>query len=315
MLNGTNVGSFGLLSARRYEISRDSPIGEEPAGVRERLKLITAISIFIRSAPIPLRGALGFTPRVSDDDGHQTRLQGGPERQGGDRHRRQHRHRPADGQDARRRRCARRPGVPIRRARQARDEAGHRGPQGQRGGHPPGPQRRRIRQVLRRRLPQEAQDAGHPREQRGTQHHRRVQGTHHHQAGLRDLHGHQLLRTLRPHRPPHARAPRLPRRQGRRPVLRHHVVRVQQVPKLRQGRFQDQGQLRGVEARVPRRDDRVPAADGRRVPRQQRQVRRRGPGLRRERRVAKLQRRVSHGGGSAGTRHRGGRAVLGGVRG
>ena len=54
MLNGAKVGSFGLLSARRYEISRDSPIGEEPAGVRERLKLKTAISIFIRSPPTPL---------------------------------------------------------------------------------------------------------------------------------------------------------------------------------------------------------------------------------------------------------------------
>ena len=32
MLNGAKVGSFGLLSARRYEISRDSPIGEKPAG-------------------------------------------------------------------------------------------------------------------------------------------------------------------------------------------------------------------------------------------------------------------------------------------
>jgi len=39
MLNGAKVVSFGLLSARRYEILRDSPIGEKPGGVRERLKL------------------------------------------------------------------------------------------------------------------------------------------------------------------------------------------------------------------------------------------------------------------------------------
>ena len=39
MLNGAKVVSFGLLSARRYEILRDSPIGEKPGGVRERLWL------------------------------------------------------------------------------------------------------------------------------------------------------------------------------------------------------------------------------------------------------------------------------------
>ena len=78
------------------------------------------------------------------------------------------------------------------------------------------------------------------------------------------------------------------RRARRRALLRHHVVCLQQVPLLRQGRVQDKGQLRRLQARLPRRHHRVPEATRREVPRQQRHVRRRGPGFRRVRRLAQL---------------------------
>jgi NAD(P)-dependent dehydrogenase (short-subunit alcohol dehydrogenase family) len=70
----------------------------------------------------------------------------------------------------------------------------------------------------------------------GFEHDGRIQRADGHQARVRDLHGHELLRPLHVDLFVDARVAQIVRRARRRALQRHHVVRVEQVPALREGR-------------------------------------------------------------------------------